>query len=80
MVEKALGFSGDETMYVGDHIYTDVSVSKVHLRWRTALVCRELEREVRGVMHYKVVQFWFWLVCSALFMRKERCRKIGRSF
>ncbi|GAQ79423.1 haloacid dehalogenase-like hydrolase superfamily hydrolase subfamily IG 5'-nucleotidase [Klebsormidium nitens] len=46
MVEKALGFSGDETMYVGDHIYTDVSVSKVHLRWRTALVCRELEREV----------------------------------
>lgn len=59
MVEKALGFSGDETMYVGDHIYTDVSVSKVHLRWRTALVCRELEREVRGVKRYKVVQFWF---------------------
>lgn len=46
MVEKALGFHGDETLYVGDHIYTDVSMSKVHLRWRTALVCRELEKEV----------------------------------
>lgn len=46
MVEKALGFHGDETLYVGDHIYTDVSMSKVHLRWRTALICRELEKEV----------------------------------
>lgn len=46
MVEKALGFQGDQTLYVGDHIYTDVSQSKVHLRWRTALICRELEKEV----------------------------------
>jgi hypothetical protein len=46
MVEKALDFHGDETLYVGDHIYTDVSMSKVHLRWRTALICRELEKEV----------------------------------
>ncbi|KAH7298269.1 hypothetical protein KP509_25G034600 [Ceratopteris richardii] len=49
MVEKALGFQGDETLYVGDHIYTDVSQSKVHLRWRTALICRELEKEVRAL-------------------------------
>lgn len=49
MVEKALGFHGDETLYVGDHIYTDVSMSKVHLRWRTALICRELEKEVLPV-------------------------------
>lgn len=46
MVERALGFEGDETLYVGDHIYTDVSQSKLHLRWRTCLICRELEREV----------------------------------
>eukprot|EP00850_Spirogloea_muscicola_P003951 SM000016S01939 [mRNA] locus=s16:762582:774087:- [translate_table: standard] len=46
MVEKALGFAGQETLYVGDHIYTDVSQSKVHLRWRTALILRELEKEV----------------------------------
>lgn len=51
MVEKALGFHGDETLYVGDHIYTDVSQSKVHLRWRTALICRELEKEVRALGH-----------------------------
>lgn len=47
MVESSLGVSGDEILYVGDHIYTDVSQSKVHLRWRTALICRELEEEVR---------------------------------
>lgn len=46
MVEKSLGIQGDEILYVGDHIYTDVSISKVHLRWRTALICRELEEEV----------------------------------
>lgn len=46
MVENSLGIHGDEILYVGDHIYTDVSQSKVHLRWRTALICRELEEEV----------------------------------
>ncbi|CAI7921602.1 unnamed protein product, partial [Closterium sp. NIES-53] len=51
MVEKALGFAGDETLYVGDHIYTDVSQSKLHLRWRTCLVCRELEQEVEALIH-----------------------------
>ncbi|KAH9311859.1 hypothetical protein KI387_026894, partial [Taxus chinensis] len=45
MVEKALDIHGDEILYVGDHIYTDVSQSKVHFRWRTALICRELEEE-----------------------------------
>lgn len=46
MVENSLNIHGDEILYVGDHIYTDVSQSKVHLRWRTALICRELEEEV----------------------------------
>ncbi|CAL4950769.1 unnamed protein product [Urochloa decumbens] len=45
MVEKSLDIHGDEILYVGDHIYTDVSQSKVHLRWRTALICKELEDE-----------------------------------
>eukprot|EP00899_Mesostigma_viride_P028373 jgi/Mesvir1/8720/Mv02649-RA.2 len=48
-VERALGISGDETLYVGDHIYTDVSISKNYLRWRTALICRELEEEVEAL-------------------------------
>eukprot|EP00898_Chlorokybus_atmophyticus_P002924 jgi/Chlat1/3632/Chrsp237S03610 len=48
-VERALDISGDETMYVGDHIYTDVNSAKTHLRWRTALICRELEHEVQAL-------------------------------
>ncbi|CAO2821701.1 unnamed protein product [Amaranthus hypochondriacus] len=50
MVESSLGVSGDEILYVGDHIYTDVSQSKVHLRWRTALICRELEEEYTALI------------------------------
>jgi HAD superfamily 5'-nucleotidase-like hydrolase len=44
-VEKHLECSGDDILYVGDHIFTDVNVSKSVLRWRTALVLRELEEE-----------------------------------
>ncbi|XP_024022937.1 cytosolic purine 5'-nucleotidase [Morus notabilis] len=50
MVENYLNIHGDEILYVGDHIYTDVSQSKVHLRWRTALICRELEDEYRALI------------------------------
>lgn len=50
MVESSLGVQGDEILYVGDHIYTDVSQSKVHLRWRTALICRELEEEYTALI------------------------------
>ena len=49
MVERALGVSGDEIMYVGDHIYTDVSISKTQLRWRTCLIIRELEQEIEAI-------------------------------
>jgi HAD superfamily 5'-nucleotidase-like hydrolase len=48
MIEEYLGLSGDEILYVGDHIYTDVHVSKSVLRWRTALVLRELEADLRA--------------------------------
>lgn len=51
MVESSLKTHGDEILYVGDHIYTDVSQSKVHLRWRTALICRELEEEYIALIH-----------------------------
>ncbi|XP_031285802.1 cytosolic purine 5'-nucleotidase isoform X2 [Pistacia vera] len=50
MVESSLNVHGDEILYVGDHIYTDVSQSKVHLRWRTALICRELEDEYNALI------------------------------
>ncbi len=46
LVEHHLGLSGDEILYVGDHIYGDVHVSKSILRWRTGLIVRELESEI----------------------------------
>lgn len=46
LVETYLGLSGDEILYVGDHVYGDVHVSKSVLRWRTALIIRELEAEI----------------------------------
>ena len=46
LVEECLGLSGSEILYVGDHIFADVNVTKSILRWRTALVLRELEAEV----------------------------------
>ena len=48
-VEKDLGMSGDEILYVGDHMFGDVHVSKSALRWRTALILRELEAEVEAL-------------------------------
>ena len=48
-VEQDLGISGDEILYVGDHMFGDVHVSKRTLSWRTALVLRELEEEVTAL-------------------------------
>ena len=48
-VERDLGISGDEILYVGDHMFGDVHVSKSALRWRTALILRELEAEVAAL-------------------------------
>lgn len=48
-VERILGLSGDEILYVGDHIWGDVHVTKSVLRWRTGLVLRELETEVAAL-------------------------------
>ena len=45
-VEALLGLSGDKILYVGDHVFGDVQASKSVLRWRTALILRELEREI----------------------------------
>lgn len=55
-VEQYLGLSGDQILYVGDHIWGDVHVSKRMLRWRTALVLRELEDEVRILQSFAPTQ------------------------
>ena len=46
VVEDYLGLSGDQVLYVGDHFFGDVHATKKTLRWRTALVVRELEKEL----------------------------------
>ena len=45
-VEEYLGLSGDEILYVGDHMLTDVHITKNILWWRTALIVRELENDL----------------------------------
>lgn len=47
-VEESFNLSGGDILYVGDHLFGDVHVSKATLRWRTALIIRELEEEIRA--------------------------------
>ena len=49
LVEQYLGLSGSEILYIGDHLNTDVRISKDMRRWRTALIVRELEEELAAV-------------------------------
>ncbi len=55
-VEEYLGLSGDQILYVGDHIFSDVHVSKNVLRWRTALILRELEDEITATAGFEHIQ------------------------
>mgnify|MGYP001828473404 CR=1 FL=1 len=48
VLEESLGISGAEILHVGDHLLSDVRATKAMLRWRTAIVLRELEDEVRA--------------------------------
>jgi 5'-nucleotidase len=41
-----LGVTGDQVLYVGDHIYGDILRSKKDSAWRTAMIIQELEVEV----------------------------------
>ena len=51
MLEKVLGCRGEEVLYVGDHIFTDVNMAKKGLSWRTCMILQELEREVTGLAY-----------------------------
>ncbi len=52
LLENLLDLDGDEPLYVGDHLFGDVHVSKDVLSWRTALVARELEAEISAAMTF----------------------------
>ena len=47
-LEQLLGGSGEQMLYVGDHIYGDILSSKLTSTWRTALVVSELEEELEA--------------------------------
>jgi hypothetical protein len=53
LVETSLGLSGADILYVGDHLFGDVHVSKDVLRWRTALILREVEPEIRDAAAFQ---------------------------
>ena len=52
LVEETLGLTGEEILYVGDHLFVDVNITKKVLRWRTALVVRELEEEIEAFQQF----------------------------
>ncbi len=49
LVESSLGLSGADILYLGDHLFGDVHVSKEMLRWRTGLILREMESEMQAM-------------------------------
>lgn len=56
LVEASLGVAPDHILYIGDHIFADVLVSKDLLRWRTALIVRELEHELEQLRAFGIEQ------------------------
>lgn len=56
LVEQSFGLQGEDVLYVGDHVYTDVNVTKRVLRWRTALVLRALEAEIDALEGFEMRQ------------------------
>ncbi|MBI5488361.1 MAG: HAD-IG family 5'-nucleotidase [Deltaproteobacteria bacterium] len=68
-VEEWLGLAGEDILYVGDHIWGDVTVTKRTLRWRTALILRELEDELAAVEGFAATEARL----RELMAEKERC-------
>lgn len=54
LVERALGLQGNDILYVGDHIFADVHASKRTVRWRTALVLREIEEDIAAIESFAI--------------------------
>ncbi len=52
MVEASLGHDPAQHLYVGDHLFGDVHVTKDLLRWRTCLIARELEAEIEAATEF----------------------------
>ncbi len=53
-LERALGYAGDEVLYVGDHIYGDVLRAKKESTWRTAMIIQEMDAELRVLREHAI--------------------------
>lgn len=73
LVEGCLGVDGDQVLYVGDHIFSDVHVSKNIQRWRTALVLREIEKEIEAIEAFEGKR----MELERLMVEKERLEREG---
>jgi 5'-nucleotidase len=56
LIEQDLELLPEEILFVGDHVYADVHVTKHIMRWRTALVLRDIEGELAAIEHFKPQQ------------------------
>ena len=54
-LQKASGLSGEQILYLGDHIYGDVLSIKKTCNWRTALVIDELIQEEEAIAASKTL-------------------------
>lgn len=68
LVEQSLGLTGEEMLYIGDHVFVDVNISKSILRWRTGLIVRELEEEIDAIERFEEEQ----TKLTALMEQKEQ--------
>ncbi len=53
LFEKNLALSGEDILYIGDHIYGDIVRLKKDCNWRTALVVEELGDEIEKMKKVK---------------------------
>ncbi len=53
---KSLKVSGEDILYVGDHIYGDIVRLKKDCNWRTALVVEELDQEIAAVRQGRPIE------------------------
>jgi len=49
-LERLMGLTGESILYVGDHVYSDIVLSKRSAWWRTALVIQEMEEGITKAM------------------------------
>lgn len=76
-LENSFGFSGDEILYMGDHIYGDVLAIKKNCHWRTGIIVEELDREVLSLQKGKhLIQQIDELMSEKIASEKEYFKKM----